>query len=106
VVHAVRAVANGEAVCPPKLNLALLRRFAQPWHEYPSLQVRVQLGFTRREQNLVPLIAQGLTNKEIAARLNLSEQTIKNHVHRMMSKLGASDRLHVADIWRMQQRLL
>jgi DNA-binding NarL/FixJ family response regulator len=39
------------------------------------------------------MISRGLTNKEIAAQLNLSEQTVKNHVHHMLRKLGASDRL-------------
>ena len=44
---------------------------------------------------MIPLIAQGLTNKEIASQLNLSEQTIKNHIHRMLQKVGAEDRLEV-----------
>jgi DNA-binding NarL/FixJ family response regulator len=105
VVNAIRAANNAEAVCPPRLCLALFRRFAQPWPEYPSLQVRLQLGLTRREQHLVPLIAQGLTNKEIASRLNLSEQTVKNHLHRMMAKLGAAGRLELVELWRAQRVL-
>jgi DNA-binding NarL/FixJ family response regulator len=44
------------------------------------------------------LIARGLTNKEIASRLNLSEQTIKNHIHRMLRKVGADDRTEVVEI--------
>jgi len=59
------------------------------------------LGLTRREQQLVQLIGRGLTNKEIASQLNLSEQTIKNHVHRMLQKLGASDRLAAVELCRM-----
>jgi len=58
------------------------------------------LGLTRRQQQLVPLIAQGLTNKEIASHLNLSEQTVKNHIHRMLRRVGASDRLQVIDLTR------
>jgi DNA-binding NarL/FixJ family response regulator len=46
------------------------------------------------------MIDRGLTNKEIAAQLNLSEQTVKNHVHRMLRKLGASDRLAAAELCR------
>ena len=44
------------------------------------------------------MIARGLTNKEIASHLNLSEQTVKNHIHRMLRKVGANDRLQVAEI--------
>jgi DNA-binding NarL/FixJ family response regulator len=46
------------------------------------------------------MISRGLTNKEIAAQLNLSEQTIKNHIHRMLRKLGASDRLGAVELCR------
>ncbi len=68
----------------------------------PSIQVRGRLGLTRREQQLIPLIAQGLTNKEIAMHFRISEQTVKNHVHRMLQKVGASDRLAVVDYCRDQ----
>jgi DNA-binding NarL/FixJ family response regulator len=47
----------------------------------PSGAVRQQLGLTRREQQLIPLIAQAVTNKEIANRFCLSEQTVKNHLY-------------------------
>jgi len=50
----------------------------------------------------VQLIGLGLTNKEIANQLNLSEQTVKNHVHRMLRKVGASDRLGVVELCRTQ----
>jgi len=63
--------------------------------------VREQLGLTRRQQEIAPLLADGLTNKEIASRLNLSEQTIKNHVHSMLRRTGAKDRLEVAGQARM-----
>lgn len=69
----------------------------------PSIEVRLQLGLTRRQQEIAPLIAKGLTNKEIAARLNLSEQTVKNHVHSMLRRTGAKDRLTVAGQARLAQ---
>lgn len=100
LLHAVRSVAAGLAVCPPSMCSVLFEHVASPRREMPSVQVRVQLGLTRREQQLVPLIAQGMTNKEIANHFKLSEQTVKNHVHRMLQKVGASDRLAVVDLCR------
>jgi DNA-binding NarL/FixJ family response regulator len=70
------------------------------------MRVKAQLGLTRRQQQLVPLLAQGLTNKEIAAHLNLSEQTVKNHVHRMLQKVGADDRLSVVEMVKVNQVFL
>jgi DNA-binding NarL/FixJ family response regulator len=61
----------------------------------PNTRARTQLGLTRREQQLVPLIDQGMTNKEIGNHLNISEQTVKNHIHRILRKVGAEDRLSV-----------
>jgi DNA-binding NarL/FixJ family response regulator len=100
VVAAVRAVAQEEAVCPPRLLHSLFHQVASEAAAVPSVRVRLDFGLTRREQQLVPMIARGLTNKEIAAQLNLSEQTIKNHVHRMLQKVGVSDRLSVVELLR------
>ncbi len=52
------------------------------------------------------LIAKRLTNKEIASHLNLSEQTIKNHVHNMLRRVGANNRLQVIDVTSRQQAQL
>jgi DNA-binding NarL/FixJ family response regulator len=93
VAACVRAVANGEAVCPPALCMALFEQLANPTPTPATFVFKHDLGLTRREQQLVQMISRGLTNKEIAGQLNLSEQTVKNHVHRMLRKLGASDRL-------------
>jgi DNA-binding NarL/FixJ family response regulator len=60
--------------------------------------VKKSLDFSPRQQQLAGLIRQGLSNKEVAARLNLSEQTVKNHVHRMLRKVGAVDRLTMAEL--------
>jgi DNA-binding NarL/FixJ family response regulator len=51
-----------------------------------------KLGLTRRQQQLVSLVAMGLTNKEIASRLNLSEYTVKNHIHRLLRQVDAGSR--------------
>ncbi len=101
VVAAIRTVVSGGAFCPPQL-CAFLFRFAAQQNQMPSFYARRRLGLTNREQQLVGLISQGLTNKEIASRLQLAEQTVRNHVHRMLRKLGASHRLAVVDICRTE----
>ena len=106
VVTAIRAVARDEAVCPPRLCRSLFRYIAGTHASLPNMRVKSQLGLTRRQQQLVPLLAQGLTNKEIAVQLNLSEQTVKNHVHRMLQKVGADDRLSVVEMVKVNQVFL
>jgi DNA-binding NarL/FixJ family response regulator len=89
----IRSVAAGEAVCPPSLSAALFRFASQQQPAVSSLAWGVELGLSRREQQMVELLRNRLTNKEIAAELNISEQTVKNHVHNIMRKVGATDRL-------------
>jgi len=92
---AVRRVAQGEAVCPPRLCLHLFQfvsREAQKGYLVLNQRVCAKLGLTPRQQQLVSFLARGLTNKEIAANLNLSEYTVKNHVHRIMRQLNAESR--------------
>jgi two-component system, NarL family, response regulator DevR len=100
VARTIRAVAAGEAVCPGSLSGALFQWVTRHKPAVPSLQIRNSLGLSRREQQLVGLIQQGLTNKEMASQLHLSEQTVKNHVHRMLRKLGAPDRLSIVEVCR------
>jgi DNA-binding NarL/FixJ family response regulator len=102
VAHAVRAVFNDEAVCPPDLCMTLFQYVSRLPRLLPNYQARAQLGLTRREQQLVKMIGEGLTNKEIAQALNVAEQTVKNHVHRMFRKVGATDRLAVVELCRSQ----
>jgi len=102
VVSAVRNVAIGEAVCPPKLCTSLFECIARQRSQVPSLQVKLSLGLTNREQQLILLIGRGLTNKEIASQLQLAEQTVRNHVHRVLRKVGANDRLAAVEMCRMQ----
>jgi DNA-binding NarL/FixJ family response regulator len=102
VVYAVRAVANGEAVSPPRLCAALFRHLARQRTNAPNFHVKLNLGLSSREQQLVLLIARGMTNKQIATELQLAEQTVRNHVHRMLRKAGANDRLQVVELCRMQ----
>lgn len=76
VVAAIRAVQSGGAVCPGTLCTALFRYFEQVSSPVPCAGVRQRIGFTRREQQFIALIAKGMTNKEIANHFCLSEQTI------------------------------
>lgn len=92
LVSAVRATARGESVCPPRFCRALFD-YVSRQASFPDPRLRAEHGLTRREQQILPLIAQGLTNKEIAVRFCLSEQTVKNHVHRILRKVGSEDRL-------------
>jgi DNA-binding NarL/FixJ family response regulator len=100
VARTVRAVAAGEAVCPALLSVVLFQWVARHKPVIPGLHLKNRLGLSRREQQLVGLIQTGLTNKEMASRLNLSEQTVKNHVHRMLRKVGAPDRLSIVEVCR------
>jgi two-component system, NarL family, response regulator DevR len=97
VVSGVHAVARGEAVCPSRLFIHLFRAFSNRCMLSPSSRIKLELGLTRRQQQLVPLISQGLTNKEIGSRLGISEQTVKNHVHGIMRRIGVNNRLQVMD---------
>jgi len=102
IAAGVRSVAYEEAVCPPRLCSALFDYVAKQRAQMPTLRAKVQFGLTRREQQLVQMISGGLSNKEIASQLNLSEQTIKNHVHRVLRKLGAGDRLSAVEFCRQE----
>lgn len=99
VIAAVRGVARGEAVCPPRLTRVLFECVSCQKSRAPG-GAGAQFGLTRREQQLVPLVGQGLTNKEIAAELSLSEQTIKSHIHRILRKVGVEDRSAILDAFK------
>ena len=67
-----------------------------------SEEQRTSQVFTPRERFVLRGVFEGLTNKEIATHLNLSEQTVKNHVHRILRKVGAEDRLSVLEVCQSQ----
>jgi two-component system NarL family response regulator len=92
VVAAVRAVFRGEAVCPPQLCSGLFRFVAQMASNMPVPDSTPKPDLTLRQQQLVTLVAKGLTNKEIASQLNLSEFTVRNHIHNILKQVDASSR--------------
>jgi DNA-binding NarL/FixJ family response regulator len=104
IIGAVRAVAHGEAVCPPHLCMALIQRLAQRSRtDLPeSAGFPTKPSLTHRQMQLVDLVAKGMTNKEIAANLNLSEFTVKNHIHRIMKQVDADSRHQVVEMVRAQ----
>ncbi len=95
VVAAVRAVAQGEIVCPPCFSKLLFEFVARQPKEALFIERFSQSQLTRRELQMIPLIGRGLTNKEIGTHLNLSDQTVRNHIHHILRKLGAKKRLQI-----------
>ena len=92
LVAAVRAVHRGEAVCPAQLCSTLFRFVAHMIEEMPVKRSAPRPDLTIRQQQLMVLVAKGLTNKEIASRLNLSEFTVRNHIHRILKQVDAGSR--------------
>jgi DNA-binding NarL/FixJ family response regulator len=98
VVAAVSVIFHGGAICPPELCASLFNfvSHADSSLVIPSVAERPKL--TIRQRQLMSLVAKGLTNKEIASRLNLSEFTVRNHVHRILKQVVADSRSHAVDI--------
>lgn len=92
VVAAVRSTFGGAAVCPAELCGYLFQHMYRRAKSGPGRRTIQRPDLTLRQQHLAGLVARGLTNKEIAAQLNLSEYTIKNHVRRIMKRLDAASR--------------
>ena len=90
LVHAVRVVAAGDALLSPGVTKRLVAEFAERAKE-PSLTPSLDV-LTEREREVMKLVAEGLSNAEIAERLVVSPATAKTHVSRAMVKLGARDR--------------
>jgi DNA-binding NarL/FixJ family response regulator len=87
LVASVRLVATGDALLAPSITRRLVERFARPRPEPRGLD-----DLTPREREVLGLVGGGLSNTELAARLQLSEATVKTHVARIFAKLGLRDR--------------
>jgi DNA-binding NarL/FixJ family response regulator len=95
---AIRTVARGDALLSPVATGALIRRFlARPDRPVDPASTALAV-LTDREREVVGLVADGLSNAEIAARLVVSEATVKTHVNRAMAKLGARSRAQLVVI--------
>jgi DNA-binding NarL/FixJ family response regulator len=92
LLHQVRAAASGETPCSPRVAALLFARLRQRARELQQLQVGELPRLTRRELQVVALIDHDLSNKEIAVRLGIEVQTVKNHVHNILEKLELDGR--------------
>lgn len=90
----IKSVASGEVACSPRVASMLVRRLASP----PAQEVvaREAESLTSRESEVLDLICDGLSNKEIADALHISDATVKNHVHHLLEKLHVSTRSRAA----------
>jgi DNA-binding NarL/FixJ family response regulator len=95
-LNTIRAVAHGEKVMPPPLTASLFSQIAFHAASKKKGNLFRSVKMTGREREVVELIAEGLSNKEIAGRLNLAVDTIKSHVHNILEKLALHTRLEIA----------
>jgi two-component system, NarL family, nitrate/nitrite response regulator NarL len=90
----------GEIWLDTNTTAAVMRQFASPTESLPAhnngKQPRERAQLSQREREIIILIAQGYKNKEIAEKMFITEQTVKNHLHNVFDKLGVSDRLELA----------
>ncbi|RKN46931.1 response regulator [Streptomyces hoynatensis] len=105
LAEGVRVVASGEALLAPAVTKRLIGEFARLGAApRPPAQERVG-ELTARETEVLALVAQGLSNAEIAAHLTVGESTVKTHVNRLLAKLGLRDRTQAA-IFAYETRLV
>ncbi len=99
IVKSIRKVFNGEIWLDSHTTAAVMRQFAAPGEggsSNGSGKQRERSPLSTREREIVALVAQGYKNKEMAEKMFISEQTVKNHLHNIFDKLGVSDRLELA----------
>lgn len=98
LLDVLRTVSTGHARCSAKVSAILLQRvYAFAGHSPPD---HTAVRLTTREAEIAEMVAKGLTNQQIASRLTLSLPTVKNHVHRLLTKLGVASRADIATIHR------
>lgn len=99
IIKSIRKVNSGEIWLDSHTTAAVMRQFSSPNDLAASSQggkTRERSPLSQREREIVALVAQGYKNKEMAEKMFISEQTVKNHLHNIFDKLGVSDRLELA----------
>ncbi|MEU1486549.1 response regulator transcription factor [Streptomyces sp. NPDC005752] len=97
LVAAVRTVATGQSMLDPTTTAHLMRSLRSPASSNPEGDERLSV-LSDRERAVLDLIGEGLTNRQISKRLYLSEKTVKNHISRLLAKLGVERRVQAAVI--------
>ncbi|MGA4840555.1 response regulator [Streptomyces sp. G45] len=97
LVTAIRTVASGESLLDPATTARLMRSLRGPAPAPEPEDARLAV-LNDRERDILALIGEGMTNRQIGARLYLSEKTVKNHISRMLAKLGVERRVQAAVI--------
>lgn len=92
----IRQVAAGADVLPPQLTASLFSQITRNVSRRDKGLVRDSVRLTQRERQVVDLIGEGLSNKQIASRLHIAIHTVKSHVHNLLEKLSLRSRLEVA----------
>jgi DNA-binding NarL/FixJ family response regulator len=95
-VRTIRSVAAGASVLPPTLTGSLFSQIIERVAGEGKVSLIESVRMTKREREVIELIAEGLSNKEIAQQLNIATYTVKSHVHNILEKLALHTRLQVA----------
>jgi len=102
VIAAIGAIHKHEVVCPSHLCAYLFQQYARGSCAAEVQTAQPSRELTLRQRQLMNLVAKGLTNKEIAAQLNLSEFTVRNHIHRILKQVEVSSRQEAVRVVRAQ----
>ena len=95
-LRTIRAIATGASVLPATLTGSLFSQIVEQAIKEGKAKLIDSVRMTKREREVIELITQGLSNKEIAQKLNLATHTVKSHVHNILEKLALHTRLEVA----------
>ena len=96
LLNSIQAVAAGEVLCSPKVTALLVSRIAEASRERELRRVQGLPNLTRRELEIIALVEEGLSNKEIAVRLEIEIPTVKTHIHNILEKLQLDGRREAA----------
>ncbi len=105
IIDAIRKVASGTGTIDDALTLRVMREFVQRRELKPVSTSRPSDVLTGREQEILRLLAQGMSNEAIAKELVIETSTVKSHLARMLPKLGVESRLQAA-VWAYQNRFV